>query len=366
MLLPSTAHELNSEASLARLINFPSSLFEIYTMILVTGGTGLIGSRLLFDLATSGKTVRALKRGSGSTGLTDRLFRGQESLLRRVEWVEGDVTDIFSLEAAMKDVTEIYHCAALVSFQSSDARRMMKVNSEGTANMVNLSLEKGIKRFCHVSSTAALGRSEEGALIDEKTSWRHSPFNSAYAISKHSAEREVWRSIEEGLPAFIVNPSIVLGPGHLDSGSSALFGEVWKGLKFYTTGTSGFVDVRDVTECMIRLIEKKVQAERYIISAENTTYRDVIIHIARGFGKPEPFFHVGKVLSEIGWRVEALRTFFSRTPSIITKETARNGQRSWNYSNEKIKRELGFEFRTVSQSVADTCRIYLEDKNNKG
>jgi len=335
-------------------------------MILVTGGTGLIGSRLLFDLATAGKTVRALKRGSGSTGLVERLFRGREDLLRRLEWVEGDVTDIFSLEDALQDVTEIYHCAALVSFQSSDSRRMMKINSEGTGNMVNLSLEKGVKRFCHVSSTAALGRSEEGALITEKTSWRHSPFNSPYAISKHSAEREVWRGVEEGLPAFIVNPSIVLGPGHLNSGSSALFGEVWKGLKFYTTGTSGFVDVRDVSECMIRLMENEVQAERYILSAENTTYRDVINKMARGFGKPEPFIHVGKVLSEIGWRAEALRTFFSRTPSMITKETARNGQRFWNYSNDKIKRELGFEFRPVSQSIADTCRIFLEDKKYKG
>jgi len=329
-------------------------------MILVTGGTGLVGSRLLVNLAASGKTVRALKRKSASTELFDRLARGQ-SLTGTIMWVEGDVTDIFSLESAMQDVTEVYHCAALVSFQTSDARRLMKVNAGGTSNMINQALVSGVKRFCHVSSTAALGRSEEGIPITEQTSWINSRFNSGYAISKHAAEREVWRGLEEGLPAFIVNPSIVIGPGHLHLGSTALFGEVWKGLKFYTNGISGFVDVRDVADCMIRLMEKNVTGERYILSAENTTYHEIINYAAKAFGKPAPSFRVGPVLSEIGWRLEALRTFFTRSPSMITKETARNGQRTWIYSNEKIKKELGNEFISLPQSVEDTCRIFLEE-----
>ena len=329
-------------------------------MILVTGGTGLVGSRLLYNLVASGKTVRALKRKSGSTELFDRLVRGQ-SLAGNVNWAEGDVTDIFSLETAMQDVTEVYHCAALVSFHPADSRRLMKINAEGTSNMINQALASGVKSFCHVSSTAALGRSEEGTAITEHTSWRNSKFNSGYAISKHAAEREVWRGLEEGLPAFIVNPSIVLGPGHLNLGSTALFGEVWKGLKFYTNGISGFVDVRDVADCMIRLMEKKITGERYILSAENASYREVINHMAKAFGKPQPSIRVGKVLSEAGWRLEALRTFFGGGRSIITKETARNGQREWIYTNEKIKQELNFEFIPLSRSIADTCRIFLEE-----
>jgi nucleoside-diphosphate-sugar epimerase len=329
-------------------------------MILVTGGTGLVGSRLLVNLAASGKTVRALKRKSGSTELFDRLTRNQ-SLAGQVNWMEGDVTDLFSLEAAMEGVTEVYHCAALVSFHSSDSRRLMKVNAEGTSNMINQALASGVQRFCHVSSTAALGRSEEGTPITEQTSWRNSKFNSGYAISKHAAEREVWRGLEEGLAAFIVNPSIILGPGHIHLGSTALFGEVWKGLKFYTNGISGFVDVRDVTDCMIRLMEKKISGERFILSAENTTYREVISLAARAFGKPAPAIRVGPFLSEIGWRAEAVRTFFSRSRSIITKETARNGQRTWIYSNEKIKKELNFDFIPVRQSVDDTCRVFIEE-----
>ena len=321
-----------------------------------------MGSHLLLSLAKSGKAVRALKRRSGSPELVHSLFRGQESLLHRVEWVDSDVTDFFSLEDAMKGVSEVFHCAALVSFHPSDYRRMMKINAGGTANMINAALASGVKKFCHVSSTAAMGRSEEDNVVTEKTVWSTSKHNSAYSISKHCAEREVWRGIEEGLHAFIVNPSIILGPGDWHTGSTALFGEVWKGLRFYPTGASGFVDVRDVVSCMTRLMDSDSRAERYILSAENISYREVINGIAHGFGKPEPVIRVGNFLSELGWRAEAARNLFSKTKPLITKETALNGQLTWLYSNEKIKKELGFEFIPVRRSIEDTCRVFLDEK----
>jgi dihydroflavonol-4-reductase len=334
-------------------------------MILVTGGTGLVGSQLLFDLVKKGKQVRALKRNTSSLSLVNRIFRGHEHELRKIEWVEGDVTDLFSLEDAMKDIAEIYHCAALVSFHRSDFKRLLKTNSEGTANMVNMAMERGVQGFCYVSSTAALGRSEENKMLTEKTVWKTAKANSGYAISKYGAEREVWRAIEEGLPAFIVNPSIIIGPGDLHSGSTALFGEVRKGLKFYPTGSSGFIDVRDVTACMIQLMEKKSFGERYILNAENISYHDVISCIADGFAKSRPTIRVGHLLSEIGWRVESARKILSKQKTMITKETARNGQYNWIYSNEKVKKELGVEFISVKDAVLYTCRLFLETEEAK-
>ncbi len=330
-------------------------------MILVTGGTGLVGSQLLFDLVKAGDHVRALKRNPGNMDVVKRIFRGREDLLQQIEWVEGDVTDVFSLDDAMKGVKQVYHCAALVSFVRSDFRRMLKINTEGTANMVNIAMEAGVGRFCYVSSTAALGRSEENKILTEQSTWKTSTNNSGYAISKYGAEREVWRAIEEGLGAYIVNPSIIIGPGNLHWGSTALFGEVRKGLKFYPTGSSGFVDVRDVTKCMIQLMKKNVQAERFIISAENIPYRDVINFIADGFGKPKPTIRVGNFLSEIGWRVESVRKMLSNAKPMITKETARNGQRNWKYSNEKIKKELATEFIPVRDSIHHVCETFLNE-----
>ena len=330
-------------------------------MILVTGGTGLVGSQLVFDLVKAGNKVRVLKRNASNMEILHRIFSGNENLLPFIEWAEGDVTDIFSLEDAMQDVKQVYHCAGLVSFLAADFQRLMKVNVEGTSNIVNLALENGVEKFCHVSSTASLGRSEENVIITEKTFWKTSAYNSGYSISKYGAEREVWRAIEEGLNAFIVNPSIVIGPGNLHSGSTALFGEIRKGLKFYPTGSSGFVDVRDVSKCMIMLMQGQVHSERFIINAENSSYREVMNLIADSFGKPRPAIRVGHLLREIGWRAEMIRKVFSKSKPMITRETARNGQCSWLYSNEKIKKTLGFEFISMKDSIERTSNIFLKE-----
>jgi dihydroflavonol-4-reductase len=334
-------------------------------MILVTGGTGLVGSQLLFDLTKAGNTVRALKRKTGSMHVVNRFFRGHENLLRQVEWMEGDVTDLFSLEDAMQGIRHIYHCAAFISFHRSDFSRMTKINTEGTANMVNMAMEAGVERFCYVSSTAALGRSDQNKTLTENSSWKTSIHNSGYAISKYGAEREVWRAMEEGLKAFIVNPSIIIGAGDMHSGSTALFGEVRKGLKFYSTGSSGFVDVRDVTRCMILLMKKNIHGERFIINGENISYREVINLIADGFHQSRPTIRVGNALSEIGWRIDAIRKFFSNTKSFITKETARNGQNHWIYSNEKIKKELGIEFTPMKDAIRHACEILSAEEKNE-
>jgi dihydroflavonol-4-reductase len=329
-------------------------------MILITGSTGLVGSRLLFDLTLAGNHVRAMKRNTSSMLVVDRIFRDNKSLLSQVEWIDGDVNDLYSLEEAFEGIQEVYHAAALVSFHSSDAKRLMKINAEGTANMVNMALTTPVEKFCFVGSTSALGKMKDGETLTENSVWKTSKYNSAYAISKYAAEREVWRGMEEGLNAVIVNPSIILGAGNTDSGSSALFGEVKKGLKFYPVGSSGFVDVRDVTRIMIQLMEKNIFGERFIISSENISYRDVFNQVADCFGKARPSIRVGKFLSELGWRLEAASNIFSNKKKMITKDTARNGQHHWLYSNNKIKKTLSTEFIPVKDSIIDTCKALSE------
>ena len=331
-------------------------------MILVTGGTGLIGSQLLLDLTADGKRVRGLKRISSTMHVINLVFRDHKDLLHQIDWVDGDVTDLCSLENAFDGVREVYHCAALVSFHPSDREHLLKINTEGTANMVNLALAFEIEKFCYVSSTAALGKIRNDLLITENSSWKKSKHNSVYGISKYGAEREVWRGMEEGLQAVIVNPSIVIGPGDLTSGSMALFGEVKKGLKFYPVGSTGFVDVRDVTKCMMALMEKSIFSQRFIISSENIAYREVLNKVADCFGMARPTLRAGKILNEIGWRVEAARKIFSRSKPMITKETARNGQQHWRYSNEKIKIATGIEFIPINKAIEETCRVFKEGR----
>lgn len=334
-------------------------------MILVTGGTGLVGSHILLELTRKGKKCRALLRKESSTSLVEKLFAPHPELLKSVEWVEGDVTDVYSVFESLEGVEEVYHAAAMISFAPSEVKRMMKVNIEGTANMVNMSLEKGVKKFCHISSVAALGRTAEGQQIDEKSVWKTSSLNSNYAISKYGAEREVWRGIEEGLNAVVLNPTIILGPGDWNKGSAKMIQQVWKGLRFYTPGSTGFVDVRDVAKAAVLLMEKDIHAQRYILNAENVSYKYLFETIASNLHKPQPSIRVSPFLGEVAWRSIALAHVFSKNKPLITKETSRNAQRHWTYSNEKIIRETGMRFIPVSESLAHTCEVFLAEQRGK-
>lgn len=324
-------------------------------MIFVTGGTGLIGSHLLAALVKREERVRAIKRSTSSVEFVKKQIP-DPALFNRIEWVEGDVTDVYSLLEAMEGITHVYHCAAVVSFSPKENSWMTKVNVEGTANVVNIALEKGIKKICHVSSVAAIGRTLNGETITEKTPWKTSPNNSNYALSKYGAEREVWRGTLEGVDAVIVNPSLVIGPGDWNDSSTKMFKKAHDGLRFYTSGINGFVDVRDVVRAMIVLMESDIKNERFIVSAENLPFRDFFDKVCEGFKKPKPSIHAGKFLSGLSWRLEALRSFFTGSKPLITKETARSANNQYYYANDKIKKALGFEFIPMHESIEETCR----------
>ncbi|MBL0105036.1 MAG: NAD-dependent epimerase/dehydratase family protein [Bacteroidetes bacterium] len=328
-------------------------------MILVTGATGMVGAQLIFDLTAGGQKVRAMCRSTSKMDVVNRIFSADLSRLNNVEWVTGDVNDIFSIEDALEGVETVYHTAALISFHASDLARMNHVNVDGTANMVNMAMEKKVKRFCHVSSVAAIGRAAGNSAVTETSVWKTSKENSNYAISKYAGEREVWRAIEEGLPAFIVNPTIIIGPGDWNLGSTQMFSSVAKGLKFYATGSTGFVDVRDVSKAAIQLNAKGIVGQRYILNAENLPYKTVFNTIARELGKPEATIKVTPLMGEIGWRLEGVKSFLLGKKSLITRETVRNGGMDWEYSNTKICKELGFSFIPIAQSVKDTAKHFL-------
>lgn len=329
-------------------------------MILVTGPTGLLGSRLLFDLAAAGKKVRALKRTNSKMGNVDHYFKDHPDLYSNIDWVTGDVTDIFSLKDAFAGIAEVYHCAGRVSFQPSDKLRMQHVNIEGTTNVVNFALEFGIKKLCHVSSVAALGRNGSGEVINENVSWKNSPHNSSYAISKYGAEREVWRGIAEGLSAVIVNPGIIVGPGNMKTDSSMIFGQVLKGLKFYTHGINGFVAVADVSKIMIALTESEIQSERYIVVSESKPFRDVFNIIADNFLKKRPNIYAGPLLSSMAWRINHLKYLLTGSKPVITKETASSAAGKYFYDNSKIRNALHYEFIPVADSVKQTAIALLK------
>ena len=235
---------------------------------------------------------------------------------------------------------------------------MMSINVNGTANLVNIALEKKVKKFCHVSSIAAIGRAENDRVIDEKTRWRASKRNSTYAISKYGAEREVWRGIAEGLDAVIVNPSIILGPGEVESGSGKLIKTILNGLKFYTPGVNGYVDVRDVVKTMIMLVKSDISGERFVLSAENLSYKVLFEMISKELGKSPPTYKATNWMGEIAWRLAYLKGKLTLSKPIITKETAKTAVNIYRYSNSKIMEQLDLHFIPIEQTIKEACDYY--------
>ncbi len=338
-------------------------------MILVTGGTGLVGSHVLFNLLQSEQKVRALKRPTSNLKMVNKIFSyyspDPESLLEHIEWVEGDILDYFSLEELLTGITEIYHCAAMVSFHPNDHDSMLNNNVKGTANLINAALYHGVKKFCHVSSIAALGKTRDGTDIDEDTYWTPSRQKSAYSLSKFFSEMEVWRGIEEGLEAVIVNPSIILGPGNWDIGSPKLFQAIWKGLKYYTKGETGFVDVRDVAEAMIRLTDdahfEKTKNQRFILNAGNMSYQTFFNKIADNLEKPRPKTFASDMILKIAWRAARLASFFSGKRPSITRDTVTGTNRIHHYNGTKVCKTIGFSYRSLDVTIRDISKFFLKD-----
>jgi len=335
-------------------------------MILVTGSSGLLGSHILYDLASMGKKIKALVRNLESKKEILQTFSlytsSPEQLMQQVEFAIGDVLDVFSLLDALEGVDQVYHCAAMVSFSPRAADRMLKTNIEGTANVVNSCLEKKIQKLCHVSSVAALGKALDNEAVTEETFWKNSSENSVYSISKYSSEREVWRGVQEGLNAIVVNPTVILGPGNWAKGSSNLFRSAKKGMMFYTNGITGFVDVRDVASCMIKLMESNLVNERFIITSENIAYREFFNWANRAFNKSEPSIYAYPFLSNLVWRLEKIKCFFTQTEPLITKETTRAAHQQNYFSNHKIVDAIQHEFIPIKESIDYTCSSFSKIK----
>jgi len=330
-------------------------------MILVTGGTGLVGSYLLYELTCKDHKVRALLRPGKKSYDIRNLFKclsaENTNLIDKVEWFEGDVLDPFSLQQAMQGVDYVYHCAAFISFNPRELKEMLAVNVDGTSNVVNACLENSVKKLCHVSSIASLGQAEKGEIIDENAKWKTSRINSGYAISKYGGEREVWRGMEEGLDAVIVNPSVIIGAGCHPGATNKLFQNIKNLIPFYSLGVNGYVDVRDVVNAMILLMESNIKGERFVLNSENLSTKEFFIRVANILGKPHPRFAVSiSIMTAIAW-FDELRARITKSDPLLTRENVRAAMSKSYYSAEKFSSAFNYSFIPMSDSLSQAFRI---------
>lgn len=329
-------------------------------MVVVTGANGFLGSYVVCALMQKGYEVKALRRASSDMSEFNdiaewELGADRQRLLGKLTWHEADIMDIQDLDTAFAGAEFVFHCAARVSFRG-DSHELTKVNAEGTANVVNACLKAGVRKLVYASSTAALGRTESKDLITEETQWAEDDNNTAYACSKHLAELEVWRGIEEGQNAVIVNPGIILGAGRWDKGSCKLFENVHKGFKFYTKGVNGFIGAKDVANTMISLAESNIVGERFLLVSENRSYQDLFNAMAKYMGEKPPTIEIKPGYKKwLKWPLKLYKLF--NPAATITAETLNTSIKEHRYSNEKI-RKAGFEFTPIESVVEEACIRY--------
>lgn len=334
-------------------------------MILVTGGTGLVGSHLLFELVQKETAIKAIIRDKKKIQFVEKVFSyytdKPKDLLHKIQWVEADLFDRLKLEEAFTGVKKVYHCAAIVQIGGSGKQEIIDINTELTETIVNLCLQNNIDKLCHVSSIASLGGAVNGELITEESKWIASKEHSAYSVSKFKSEMEVWRGIQEGLKAVIVNPSVILGPGFWESSSGALFTKAAKGMKFYTAGATGFVDVRDVAKAMVLLMDSNVENERFILNAENLSYKNLFNLVANEMNISGPSVQAGKGLLRLAFTLDYIASKLGIKKQEITKDIVRAGNSVSMFSNDKIKNTFDYKFISVENSVKDIADIFKKE-----
>jgi nucleoside-diphosphate-sugar epimerase len=321
-------------------------------MVIVIGGTGLVGSHLLFELAKTEERIVATFQTEKKIQKVQALFNfyGDGKSWSKIEWKKVDINDLFELEELISSGDEVYHCAALVSFHRKDFNQMMKVNREGTTNIVNTCLAKEIKKLLYVSSTAAVSGGAETS-VTEKTKWKKTSETSAYSISKNGAEREVWRGITEGLNAAMVNPSVILGAGDWSESSLTILGQIKKGLSFYPPGANAIVDARDVARVMHQLMKSDISEERFLLIGENVSFQSLFTQIAQKMKKSPPKWAVSSVGLNMAKYLFGFIYLFSSKKSPITDETVNSAMSSTVYSNEKVKKALNYTFYSLKDTI---------------
>jgi len=334
-------------------------------MILVTGGTGLVGSHLLFELVNANQKIRAIYRKNEKLESVKKVFsyfsEDPNSLFNKIDWVEANILDIPTLTTVFKGITHVYHCAALISFDPNDYYKLRQVNIEGTANIVNLCIANSVTKLCYVSSISTLGNKDDHSLIDEETYWNPEADNNVYGITKYGAEMEVWRGAQEGLNTVIVNPGLILGAGFWNTGSGLLFKEVYQGLPYYVIGTSGYVDVKDVSKCMTLLMNSAIVNKRFILVSKNLSFKQFTELASSHLGVKAPKKSITPLMLKIGWRFDWLKSFITGKPRRLTKNTAANALTITNYSNEKIKQALDYRFITIENTISSVSQQFLKE-----
>ena len=336
--------------------------------VLITGATGFLGIHVVREFLQAGYHVKGTFRNQASQTKAKQVlgyYEDADALFNRVEWVNVDMLDYNDVLKAVQSVHYVVHAAAEVSFNPRFKHRIIENNTLMASYIADAAIEAGIKKLCHISSIAALGSTINGEPITEETKLASVKDQSAYSTSKFYAEMEVWRAINSGLDAVILNPSVILGAGDWKTSSSTFISTIAKGLSFYSNGVTGFVDVRDVALASRLALESTVSAERFVLSAENISYYNLFCNIAKSLNKPTPKFKAYPILLKSIATISSFYSYITGRDPLVTPQSARSAWRKCYYSGRKFEEQFGVKYTPISQTIDFACSCYLNSNRKK-
>ena len=333
-------------------------------MILVTGATGLVGAHLLHRLVLKGERIRAIYRTEKRLSQVEKIFsyysENSKDLIEKIEWLQCDITDVPKLSQAFENVTKVYHCAAFISFDPSKISQLTKTNIEGTANIVNLAIANKVAKICYVSSIATLGLPKKDEQINEETEWN--PINAnVYSLTKYDAELEIWRGTQEGVPAVIVNPGVILGPGTWKRGSGSFFSQYSRKQNYALPGSTGYIGVNDVVAIMTFLMDAEIKNERFVLVTENLPFKTVQTLIYDAYGLPAPKKIVKPWQLQVFWRLDWLRHKITGSRRVLSKNMAKSIPTFTSYSSEKLRQFYPEKLEPIQEVIKKCCAIYVRE-----
>lgn len=336
-------------------------------MILLTGATGFLGSYFLKALLEKGVSVRALyrqpERIEVTLGFLQKFGISKQKVEERVDWFQADLLDLVRLEESFVGIDTIIHCAAVVSFHKGDRELLRKVNVEGTANMVHLSLKHRIASFCFISSVGALGHVDPPARVNEKTPWNQEKSN-YYGWTKREAELEVWKGMQEGLRSLIVNPGVILGPGPWKQGSPSIYHKVQRGLRFYPPSSIGIVSAVEVTRLTLKLLEKEAFKDSFILVQGHWDYKKLLGTLRAALhGKPGRLLRLPLWLLRGISLIDSLQAGITGKPLGLTREVIRSFSWPVQYNNQKAQDLLDYTYPDLQTDLMETARKYYGKKD---
>jgi dihydroflavonol-4-reductase len=322
--------------------------------ILVTGGTGFLGSHITRKLVQRGERVRILLRKTSRTSNINGID---------AEMAYGDVLDIDSIKEALKGCETLYHVAGFVSSKKADYKKMEDINVRGTVNVLSAALKAGVKRAVYTSSVAAIGVDPDGGIANEDTPFTLEHMGIQYVNTKYRAEIEASKFYERGLPLVIVNPSMVIGSGDIYLSSAGFI--LWfcrRKFPGYIEGGGNFVDVEDVAEGHILAAEKGKIGERYILGNKNLSLKELFGLLEKITGIPSPKVKIPYSLA-LATGFIAERIFRVTSPSFVSfdVDSVKLIRLKWDFDSFKAVQELGFSQTPIEETLEKTVRWFKDN-----